>query len=159
MFAGSGSTAGGRHHLHSTENRVRLLGGDPRPIFPQGGGLVAGADPGQLLGRGRIARGDRKAKTSARTRPSFRSGCAICQRGICGSSGKAGDDCKYEPSGKSVRQCKLRKLYEDFETGGNLCKPVPRLRTPAHPYRRIHRKLLQSAALALCVGLPFSRRI
>ena len=35
-----------RHHLHSTENRVCLPGGDPGRIFSQGRGLVAGADPG-----------------------------------------------------------------------------------------------------------------
>jgi len=86
-------------------------------------------------------------------------GVQYASAGICGGSRKAWDDSEHEPPSKSVRQCELRKLYENFEAGGNLCESVQRLRTPAHQYRRIHRKILQSAAIALCVGLLFSRRI
>ena len=52
---GNGSTLGCRHHLHSTENRVCLFSSDPRRIFSQGGGLVAGGQSIQPLGDGRVA--------------------------------------------------------------------------------------------------------
>jgi len=101
-----------------------------------------------------------RSTTSSRgPSPSLRSWRAIRQCRICGGSRKAWDDSEHEPPSKSVRQCELRKLYENFKAGGNLCESVQRLRTPAHQYRRIHRKILQSAAIALSVGLLFSRRI
>src|SRR5262249_49890437 len=69
----------------------------------------------------------RRRSTSGRASSSFRSWRAIRQRGIRGGSRKAWHDSEHEPPGQSLRQCKLRKLYENFETGGDLRKPIQRL--------------------------------
>jgi transposase InsO family protein len=67
------------------------------------GGLVAGAQPGQPFGRGRLGPGNRSTGTTGRISPSFRSGRAIRQRGIRRGFRKARDDSEYEPPGKSLR--------------------------------------------------------
>src|SRR5205807_8231422 len=66
---------------------------------------------------------------------------AVRQRGIRSSSGEARLDSQHEPPGKSLRQCKLRKLSEDVEAGGNLREPVQRLGTFAHKHRGIYRAI------------------
>jgi hypothetical protein len=111
-------------------------------MFSQGGGLVPGTQPSQRLGHSRVGASNRSTTTSRGPGPSLRSWRAIRQRGICRGSRKAWDDSEHGPPGKSVRQCKLRKLPENVETGGNLCEPVQRLRTLAQQCRRIHRKIL-----------------
>ena len=98
----------------------------------------------------------RHAKAGVRPSSSFRSWRAICQRGVCRRSRKARDDHEHESSGKSLRQCQLRKLPKNFETGGNLRQSVPRPRSLAHQHRRIHPTVLQSTAIAFRARLPFS---
>src|SRR4249920_1894520 len=68
-------------------------------------------------------------------------------------------DSEHEPSSKSVRQRELRKFHEDTEAGRNLHQQLQRPGTFASKYRRVHRAVLQSAALALGAGLSTSRRV
>src|SRR5215469_7579575 len=62
-------------------------------------------------------------------------------------------------SSRPVRQCELRKLHQDAEAGRNLRSQIREPGTFTNQHRRIHRRVLQSAALALCAGLSIPRRI
>src|SRR5215468_11338128 len=56
-------------------------------------------------------------------------------------------------------ESQLRKLYQDAEAGRNLRQQIRQPRSVTSEHRRIHRRVLQSAALALCAGLSIAGRI
>jgi len=52
---------------------------------------------------------------------SFRPWCAVRVRRLRPDLATAPDDSEHEPTGESLRQRQLRELYEDAQTGGDLC--------------------------------------
>src|SRR5712692_1993686 len=118
------SAVGSGHHLHSAEGGICLLGGDPRWVLSQSGGLGSGSDTsGTPHHRG--AGASHRAPT-ARTRPgaSLGSGVSIRSRGIYSHPREVPHGSEHESAGKPVRQCQLRKLHEDAEAGRNLRQQV-----------------------------------
>src|SRR5215469_6072485 len=62
-------------------------------------------------------------------------------------------------SSRPVRQCELRKLHQDAEAGRNLRSQIREPGTFTNQHRRIHRRVLQSAALTFCAWLSIAGRI
>jgi anti-anti-sigma factor len=148
------------HHLHSAASGICLPGGDPRWVLTQRGGLGSGSDTsGTTHHRGT---GASSRAPTARTGPgaSLASGISIRSRGICSHPREAAPHgSEHESAGKPLRQCQLRKLHEDAEARRNLHQQVRGPRTFTDEHRRVHRGVLQSAAVALGAGLSFSGRI
>ena len=67
-----------------------------------------------------------------------------------------GDGAQHEPSGESLRQRELREFHEDAKARRDLRKPIRQPGALTHKHRRVHRAVLQPAALALGAGLPIS---
>ena len=111
-------------HLYSAGGGICLLGGDPRWVLSQSGGLGSGSyTSGTAHHRGAVA--SHRAPT-ARTRPgaSLGSGVSIRSRGIYSHPREVPHGSEHESAGKRLRQCQLRKLHEDPEAGRNLRQQV-----------------------------------
>src|SRR5437660_1757747 len=123
-------------------------------IRPHSWGLAPGtytADTAHHWGAGAS---HRKSTTRTRSRASLGSGVSIRSRGIHRHPREAPHDSEHESAGEPLRQCQLRKFHEDTEAGRNLCpRQIRRPGTSPYEHRRVHRGVLQSAAVALGAGL------
>src|SRR6202007_1528054 len=153
------SALGSGYHLHSAEGGICLLGGDPRCVLSQSGGLGAGSYPGDAAHRRSAGTSHRAPTTEIRPRASLGSRAAIRSRGIYRPPREVPHDSEHEPTGEPLRQGQLRKLHQDTEARRNLREQVHRSGRSESEHRRLHRAVLQSAAFAFGAWLSIAGRI
>src|ERR1019366_8485563 len=112
-----------------------------------------GSNTGSPVGGHGAAAGHRAAAAGGGNGASFRSRSAVCVLRVRGVAASSRPGSEYEPTGKSLRQCGVRKLYEDPEAGGNLLQPVQRFQRAFGASGGVHRYLLQRAEAARGLGV------
>src|SRR5260221_10092223 len=147
------------YDLCSPEGRVRLPGGDSGRLLPQGGGVVRRPNLAIQASAQCVTKGDCESTTAAWAHSPFRPGCAVRLRSLHPGASRSPDDAEHKSARESVRQRQLRKLYEDTQTGGDICQRLPRSETPSRERREIHRALLQSMPFTFSSRLPPTRRV
>jgi hypothetical protein len=97
-----------------------------RRLFAESGGLGAGQNVGGAIGAGSAEPCSYGKKTRTRLGAPFGSWSAVRVHRIRRRATPTPDDPQHESTCKSLRQCQLRELHENIETGGNLREPVRR---------------------------------
>jgi len=142
---------GSGYHLHSAEGGIVLLGGDPRYVLSQNGGLGAGSHLAMRLTVGALEQAssaDNRNPASCITRIEA---CNTLAGNISPSSRKHHMIPSMKPTGEPLRQCQLRKFHEDAKAGEIYANKTT-TSTFAGEHRRVHRGVLQSQRLHSALG-------
>jgi hypothetical protein len=84
---------------------------------------------------------------------------SVCFRRLRENLAEAADDPQHEPAGEPLRQCQLRELHQDAQTGRDLRQPVSGSRASARGHPGVHRAILQLLSVALGAGLSIAGRV